>query len=62
MERIVEGGDHMIVLGRVVAADQNDSDPLNYHRRVFDTPPRTGNGMTPKTPATAPVLSASSRH
>lgn len=37
VERIVEGGDHMIVLGRVVAADRRDSEPLTYHRRVFGT-------------------------
>ncbi|CCW10309.1 NADH-FMN oxidoreductase [Rhodococcus aetherivorans] len=37
VERILEGGDHMIVLGTVVAAEQRDSDPLTYHRRTFGT-------------------------
>jgi len=37
VDRIVEGGDHMIVLGRVVAADRLDGEPLTYHRRVFGT-------------------------
>lgn len=37
VEQIVEGGDHMIVLGHVAAAEQHDSDPLIYHRRTFGT-------------------------
>jgi len=37
VERIVEAGDHMIVLGRVVAAVHHDSRPLTYHRRAFGT-------------------------
>lgn len=37
VEGVVEGGDHMIVLGHVVAAEQHDSHPLTYHRRTFGT-------------------------
>ncbi|QYA99825.1 flavin reductase family protein (plasmid) [Rhodococcus sp. USK10] len=35
--QLVEGGDHVVVLGNVVAAENNYSDPLTYHRRVFGT-------------------------
>jgi flavin reductase (DIM6/NTAB) family NADH-FMN oxidoreductase RutF len=37
VDRILEGGDHMIVLGNVVAADQQHGNPLTYHRRAFGT-------------------------
>ncbi|MEE2032560.1 flavin reductase family protein [Rhodococcus chondri] len=37
VDRILEGGDHMIVLGNVVAADQQHGSPLTYHRRAFGT-------------------------
>lgn len=33
----VEGGDHIIVLGDVLAADSAGRLPLTYHRRVFGT-------------------------
>ncbi|UGT65226.1 flavin reductase family protein [Nocardia asteroides] len=36
-ERVVDGGDHVIVLGEVVAAEHRDCDPLTYHRRTFGT-------------------------
>jgi flavin reductase (DIM6/NTAB) family NADH-FMN oxidoreductase RutF len=36
-EKFVEGGDHWIVVGNVVAADNAVGDPLTYHRRVFGT-------------------------
>ncbi|QYB00681.1 flavin reductase family protein (plasmid) [Rhodococcus sp. USK10] len=35
--QIVEGGDHMIVLGTVVAAEHVHGEPLTYHGRVFGT-------------------------
>jgi flavin reductase (DIM6/NTAB) family NADH-FMN oxidoreductase RutF len=35
--QMMEGGDHMIVLGEVVAAEHQDSEPLIYHRRAFGT-------------------------
>ncbi|NGP07179.1 flavin reductase family protein [Rhodococcus sp. 14C212] len=37
VEQLVEGGDHVVVLGHVVAAENNYSDPLTYHRREFGT-------------------------
>ncbi|KAF0960865.1 MULTISPECIES: flavin reductase family protein [unclassified Rhodococcus (in: high G+C Gram-positive bacteria)] len=37
VEQLVEGGDHVVVLGNVVAAENNYSEPLTYHRRVFGT-------------------------
>ncbi|MFC9841397.1 flavin reductase family protein [Rhodococcus sp. NPDC127530] len=37
VEQIVEGGDHMIVLGSVVAAEHVHGEPLTYHGRVFGT-------------------------
>ncbi|MDF3313218.1 flavin reductase family protein [Rhodococcus sp. T2V] len=37
VEQIVEGGDHMIVLGNVVAAEHVHGEPLTYHGRVFGT-------------------------
>lgn len=37
VDRILEGGDHMVVLGRVIAADQHEGEPLTYHRRSFGT-------------------------
>ncbi|WP_174187272.1 flavin reductase family protein [Nocardia barduliensis] len=36
-ERFVDGGDHVIVLGEVVAAEHRDCDPLTYRRRTFGT-------------------------
>jgi flavin reductase (DIM6/NTAB) family NADH-FMN oxidoreductase RutF len=37
VERLVEGGDHVIVLGTVLAADRQPAPPLTYHARVFGT-------------------------
>jgi flavin reductase (DIM6/NTAB) family NADH-FMN oxidoreductase RutF len=37
VENLVEGGDHVIALGRVVSADCCDGSPLTYHARVFGT-------------------------
>ncbi|OUS82745.1 flavin reductase [Rhodococcus sp. NCIMB 12038] len=37
VEQIVEGGDHMIVLGNIVAAEHVHGEPLTYHGRVFGT-------------------------
>jgi len=36
-DRFVEGGDHVVVLGSVVAAENRSSAPLTYHRRAFGT-------------------------
>jgi flavin reductase (DIM6/NTAB) family NADH-FMN oxidoreductase RutF len=35
--RFVEGGDHIVVLGDVVAAHTFEARPLTYHGRVFGT-------------------------
>jgi flavin reductase (DIM6/NTAB) family NADH-FMN oxidoreductase RutF len=37
VDRIVEGGDHLVVLGNVVAAEATETDPLTYHARTFGT-------------------------
>lgn len=37
VDSFVEGGDHVIVLGNVVAAEHRPDDPLTYHGRVFGT-------------------------
>ena len=37
VDRLVEGGDHVIVLGVVLAADRQPARPLTYHARVFGT-------------------------
>jgi flavin reductase (DIM6/NTAB) family NADH-FMN oxidoreductase RutF len=34
---LVEGGDHLLVLGAVTAAEAADGAPLTYHRRGFGT-------------------------
>lgn len=34
---LLDGGDHVIVLGEVLAADSSDSPPLVYFRRTFGT-------------------------
>lgn len=34
---LVDGGDHVIALGTVVAAETGDGPPLTYHGRVFGT-------------------------
>ncbi|MGW5640979.1 flavin reductase family protein [Streptomyces sp. NPDC003832] len=35
--QLVEGGDHMVVMGTVLSADHQDGAPLTYHRRLFGT-------------------------
>lgn len=37
VDRLVDGGDHVVVLGNVLVADTQDSRPLTYHARVFGT-------------------------
>ncbi|MFC9836339.1 flavin reductase family protein [Rhodococcus sp. NPDC127530] len=37
VDHFVGGGDHLVVLGNVVAAENSYGDPLTYHRRVFGT-------------------------
>jgi flavin reductase (DIM6/NTAB) family NADH-FMN oxidoreductase RutF len=34
---LVDGGDHVIALGSVIAAETIDGRPLTYHARVFGT-------------------------
>ncbi|MEV6304316.1 flavin reductase family protein [Actinoplanes sp. NPDC051861] len=34
---LIDGGDHVIVLGRVVGAETAEAAPLVYHRRTFGT-------------------------
>jgi flavin reductase (DIM6/NTAB) family NADH-FMN oxidoreductase RutF len=34
---LVDGGDHVVVLGDVLAAHAVDARPLTYHGRVFGT-------------------------
>jgi flavin reductase (DIM6/NTAB) family NADH-FMN oxidoreductase RutF len=34
---LVDGGDHVIALGTVIAAETIDGSPLTYHARVFGT-------------------------
>lgn len=34
---IVRGGDHVVVLGNVVATESSPTDPLTYHDRTFGT-------------------------
>jgi flavin reductase (DIM6/NTAB) family NADH-FMN oxidoreductase RutF len=34
---IVEGGDHMVLLGDVVSAEATETEPLTYHARTFGT-------------------------
>ena len=35
--RLVDGGDHLIALGTVLAAEAGDAGPLVYHGRSFGT-------------------------
>jgi flavin reductase (DIM6/NTAB) family NADH-FMN oxidoreductase RutF len=37
VERLAEGGDHVVVFGRVVAAAGSPGAPLTYHQRRFGT-------------------------
>ncbi|MFC9553734.1 flavin reductase family protein [Rhodococcus sp. NPDC056960] len=44
VEQMVEGGDHLVVLGGVRTAHLLDSPPLTYHDRVFGTHVALGDG------------------
>jgi flavin reductase (DIM6/NTAB) family NADH-FMN oxidoreductase RutF len=37
VETLVDGGDHVVALGLVVAAETTEGQPLTYHGRVFGT-------------------------
>lgn len=37
IDQMIEGGDHVIIIGRVVHAETSDAAPLVYARRVFGT-------------------------
>ncbi len=37
VSRLVDGGDHVLVLGEVVSAAADDGPPLTYHARTFGT-------------------------
>jgi flavin reductase (DIM6/NTAB) family NADH-FMN oxidoreductase RutF len=37
VERFVAGGDHVVIIGRVIETDHADLPPLTYHRRRFGT-------------------------
>ena len=37
VETLVDGGDHVVALGLVVAAETTEGQPLTYHSRVFGT-------------------------
>lgn len=37
VERLVDGGDHVIVLGAIGAAERRPAAPLTYHDRAFGT-------------------------
>jgi flavin reductase (DIM6/NTAB) family NADH-FMN oxidoreductase RutF len=37
VEQLVSGGDHIVVLGRVLAARHTTAPPLTYHQRRFGT-------------------------
>jgi flavin reductase (DIM6/NTAB) family NADH-FMN oxidoreductase RutF len=54
VERLVKGGDHIVVLGRVVAVRHDPAPPLTYYQRGFGThhPHRA---ETPRPPRPAPV-------
>jgi flavin reductase (DIM6/NTAB) family NADH-FMN oxidoreductase RutF len=36
-DQIVDGGDHVVVMGHVLIADQRSVSPLTYHGRAFGT-------------------------
>ncbi|MGW8814593.1 flavin reductase family protein [Gordonia terrae] len=36
-DTLVDGGDHVMVLGNVIAAEHETADPLTYHGRAFGT-------------------------
>jgi flavin reductase (DIM6/NTAB) family NADH-FMN oxidoreductase RutF len=37
VERLIDGGDHVIILGTVRAAESESGAPLTYHERTFGT-------------------------
>jgi flavin reductase (DIM6/NTAB) family NADH-FMN oxidoreductase RutF len=37
VDRLIDGGDHVVVLGTVLTADTVEGPPLTYHARVFGT-------------------------
>jgi flavin reductase (DIM6/NTAB) family NADH-FMN oxidoreductase RutF len=37
VEQFMAGGDHTVVMGRVIETDHADLPPLTYHRRIFGT-------------------------
>ncbi|KUM84885.1 MULTISPECIES: flavin reductase family protein [Streptomyces] len=37
IEQMVDGGDHVVLLGKVLHTDQHDGSPLTYHARTFGT-------------------------
>ncbi|MFI5607469.1 flavin reductase family protein [Amycolatopsis sp. NPDC051903] len=41
VEKLIEGGDHVVALGLVLAADSVPLAPLTYHARTFGTHTRT---------------------
>jgi flavin reductase (DIM6/NTAB) family NADH-FMN oxidoreductase RutF len=61
VERLVKGGDHIVVLGRVVAVRHDPAPPLTYYQRGFGThhphraeiprPPRPPHPTRPAHPA-----------
>jgi flavin reductase (DIM6/NTAB) family NADH-FMN oxidoreductase RutF len=48
LDRAVEGGDHMLLLGQVTRASRTDSAPLVYSHRVFGT--HSGFAARPRRP------------
>jgi flavin reductase (DIM6/NTAB) family NADH-FMN oxidoreductase RutF len=37
VERFVAGGDHIVIMGKVIESDHAELPPLTYHRRQFGT-------------------------
>ena len=48
LETVVEGGDHLLLLGRVTQASKTDNAPLIYSHRVFGT--NSGFARRPRRP------------
>jgi flavin reductase (DIM6/NTAB) family NADH-FMN oxidoreductase RutF len=56
VERLVEGGDHIVALGRVIDAGHETAPPLTYHQRQFGTHqalPDDGEDARPPLPGSA---------
>lgn len=51
VSQLVEGGDHIAVLGDVMAADTHEAVPLTYHLRAFGTHTSTSSVVVPGEPA-----------